>query len=237
VLGTVVPLVGLAHYGGKCFYCGGNATLPSTLYGWQKPSDETVEAFGPHPDLDIIRGEKAMVRCKRSIFLILLMGSLSPFASSQLRSISEFTQDRINNEKTFFILHETGEAEYAWTSEWTTATAYAADGKSAILVWYFKDGSKAYSEQGTGMTEIGKSLGYSLTNKSRNLEDIHRKKIQPLTRDNYPVKIELWIGEIGDSKGYAPEAMGDEACFKNASIEYNISNHFSSCRAGEKEAK
>jgi hypothetical protein len=188
-------------------------------------------------ELGILLGEKAMYRCKRAVFLILLMSSMSPFASSQLRNISEFTQDRINNDQTYFILHDSGEAEFAWASEWTTATAYAADGKSAILVWHFKDGSKAYSQQGEGITEIGKSLGYLLTNKLRNLEDIHRKKIQPLTRDNYPVKLELWIGEIGDSTGYSPEAMGDEVCFNKTGIEYNLSYHFSSCRAGEKETK
>jgi hypothetical protein len=208
------------------------------LYAWCTFSDGTVAVEPSNIRFsNVILGEKTMSFCKKSIFLLLLMGSLSPFASSQLRNISEFTQDRINNEKTFFILHDTGEAEYAWASEWTTATAYAADGKSAILVWHFKDGSKAYSEQGTGIGEVGKSSGYLLTNKSRNLEDIHRKKIQPLTRDNFPVKIELWIGEIGDSTGYSPEMLGDEACFKAPNIGNNISNHFSSCRAGEKESK
>jgi hypothetical protein len=186
---------------------------------------------------NIILGDKAMRYCKRAVFLMLLMCSLSPFASSQLRNISEFNQDRINNDQTYFILHDSGEAEFAWASEWTTSTAYAADGKSAILVWHFKDGSKAYSQQGDGIGELGKNMGYLLTNKSHNLEDIHRKKIQPLTRDNYPVKIELWIGDIRDSTGYSPEAMGDDACFKAPKIGYNISNHFSSCRAGEKEAK
>jgi hypothetical protein len=187
--------------------------------------------------LNIIPGEKAMDCLKRAVISLLLMGSLSPFASSQLRNISEFTRDRINKDKTYFILHDSGESEFAWASEWTTMTAYANDGKSAILVWHFRDGSKAYSQQGEGIGELGKNLGYLLTNKSSKLEDIHRKKIQPLTRDNYPVKIELWIGDIGVSTGYSPEAMGDEACFPAPSIEYNISYRFSSCRNGEKEEK
>jgi hypothetical protein len=182
-------------------------------------------------------GEKAMRYGKRATLLILLMGSLSPFASSQLRNLSEFSQDRINNEQTYFVLRDTGEADFAWASEWTHVTAYANDDKFAILVWHFKDGTKAYSQQGVGIGDLGKNSGYLLTDKSRNLEDIHRKKIQPLTRDNYPLRIELWIGGIDDSTGYSPEALGDAACFKASNIEYNISYHFSSCRAAEKAVK
>jgi hypothetical protein len=178
-----------------------------------------------------------MRRCKRTFFFILMMGSLCPAAISQLRNISEYTQDRIHTAQTYFILRDKGEAEYGWASEWTTSTAYDADGKSIILVWHFKDGSKAYSQQGEGIGELGKTKGYLLTNKSANLEDIHRKKIQPMTRDNYPVKIELWIGEIGDSAGYAPEVMGDKACFNAPSIGYNSPNHFSSCQDGENKTK
>jgi hypothetical protein len=212
--------------------------VPPALLAWCTFSDGTVAVKPSNIGFsNIILGERAMRCCKRAVFFMLLMGSLSPFASSQLRNISEFTQDRINNDQTYFMIKESGDAEFAWASEWTTTTAYANDGKSIILVWHFKDGSKAYSQQGEGIGEIGKSMGYLLTNKSRNLEDIHRKKIQPLTRNNYPVKLEIWIGEIGDSTGYAPEAMGDEACFKEPSIGYNISYHFSSCRAGEKQAK
>ena len=165
------------------------------------------------------------------------MGSLGPFANSQLRNLSQYTRDRINTAQTCFVLHDTGDAEYVWVSEWTHATAYAADGKSAILVWHFKDGSKAYSQQGKGVGEFGKTTGYLITDKSPDLEDLHRKKIQPLTRDNYPVKLELWIGEIVDSTGYAPEAKGDEVCFNAAAIEYNIPYHFSSCGDVGKEAK
>jgi hypothetical protein len=178
-----------------------------------------------------------MHRCTGTVLFVLLMGTLCPFANSQLRNFSEYAQDRINLEQTYFILHETGEADYAWASEWTDRTAYAADGKSAILVWHFKDGSKAYSEQGTGIGEFGKNSGYLIANKSGNLEDVRRKKIQPLTRENYPVKVELWIGDIGDSAGYSPEAMGDTACFSATTISYNTSYHFSGCGAGAKEAK
>jgi hypothetical protein len=178
-------------------------------------------------------GEKSMRHCKRVVFLILLVGVLCPFASSQLRNFSEYNQDRINREQTGFVLYDTGKADYVWTSEWTHMTAYAADGKSAILVWHFKDGTKAYSQQGEGIGEFGKTTGYLIKNTSHELEDIDRNKIQPLTRDNYPVKIELWIGEIGDATGYGPEFKGDEACFQAAAIDYDISYSFSEC--GEEE--
>jgi hypothetical protein len=174
---------------------------------------------------------------KMTVFLIWLTANISPLAISQLRNISEYDRDRINTEKTYFVLRDTGKAEFSWATEWTTSTAYAADGKSAILVWHFKDGSKAYSRHGQGIGEFGKSAGYSITDKSAKLEDIHGKPIQPLTRANYPVKIELWVGEIVDSTGYSLEAMGDEACFQSPGIEYNISYHFSGCKAGGKEMK
>ena len=185
------------------------------------------------PYMTSLSGEKTMRCCKRALYFTILMSSIIPFANAQLRNMSEYTQDRINTEQTYFVLHDTGEAEYVWVSEWTHTTAYAADGKSAILVWHFKDGKKAYSQQGEGVGEFGKTTGYLITDTSRVLEDIHRNKIQPLSLVNYPVKIELWIGKIEDSTGYAPEAKGDEACFKAPAIEYNIQWHFSSCRTEE----
>jgi hypothetical protein len=187
--------------------------------------------FGPKSRRETMR------RYKRAVLLMLLVGILSPFAISQLRNLSEYSRDCINTAQTHFVLHDTGAAEFGWASEWTHTTANANDGKSAIFIWHFKDGSKAYSEQGDGIGEIGKNSSYLLTNASSNLEDIHRKKIQPLTLNNYPVKVELWIGEIGNSAGYSPEILGDEACFKASSIEYNTSYKFSSCRANEKEIK
>lgn len=170
-----------------------------------------------------------MRHCKIAVFLMFLVSILSPFANSQLRNFSQYNRDRINTDQTRFVLHDTGEAEYVWVSEWNHATAYAYDGKSAIVVWHFKDGTKAYSQQGEGVGEFGKTTGYLITDTSPYLEDIHRKKIQPLTRDNIPVKIELWIGEIVDSTGYVPEFKGDEACFQAAAIEYEISYYFSEC--------
>lgn len=170
-----------------------------------------------------------MHRIPRCTFLLILLSFLTPSGFSQLRNLSEYTQDRIKPDQTYFVLHDTGSAEFAWASEWTHMTANTYDGKSAIFVWHFKDGSKAYSQQGTGIGDIGKNSGYLLTDKSADLEDIHRKKIQPLTLNNYPVKVELWIGEINDSKGYSPEAFGDEVCIQAPGIEYNVSYRFSEC--------
>jgi hypothetical protein len=170
-----------------------------------------------------------------AFLLFLLIANRTGFP--QLRNISEYTQDRINPEKTYFVLHDNGDAEFGWTSEWTQMTALALDGKSAIMIWHFKDGSKAYSQQGEGIGYIGMNSGYLLTNKASTLEDIHHKKIQPLTRDNYPVKVELWIGEIGDSTGFSPEKEGDEVCFESPAIKYNVSYSFSNCSSEEKETK
>jgi hypothetical protein len=170
----------------------------------------------------------------RSAFLVFLLNAISPPAFSQLRNISQYSQDRINTEQTYFVLHDTGVAEFGWASEWTHMTPLANEGKSAMFLWNFKDGSKAYSTQEQDVGEIGKSLGFLLTGKSSNLEDVHHKKIQLLTLNNYPVKVELWIGEIGDSAGFSPEVLGDAVCLDAPGIEHNRSYHFSSCELAEK---
>ena len=170
-----------------------------------------------------------MRRIIPGIFFVVLLSVLIASGFSQLRNISQYTRDRINPDQTYFVLHDNGSAEFVWSSEWTQMTAMAYDGRSAIFVWHFKDGSKAYSQQGRGIGEIGKNTGYLVTDKSAGLEDIHRKKIQPLTLNNYPVKVELWVGDIGDSQGYSPEFLGDDACVSVPGIEYNILYRFSEC--------
>lgn len=170
-----------------------------------------------------------MHRMIRSTFFLVLLSVLTASGFSQLRNLSQYTRDRIIPDRTYFVLHDNGSAEFVWASEWTHMTANAYDGKSAIFVWHFKDGSKAYSQQGIGIGEIGKSMGYLVTDKSANLEDIHRKKIQPLTLNNYPVKVELWVGQVGDSEGYSLEFLGDDACVQAPSIEQNITYRFSEC--------
>ncbi len=170
---------------------------------------------------------------RSAAFLILLINS-SGF--SQLRNNSEYLQDSINTDKTYFVLHDTGVAEFWWASEWTNASVDLYSDKSAIFLWHFKDGSKSYSLQEQEIGEIGKNSGFLLERKSSNLEDIHRKSIQPLTRNNYPVKVELWIGKVGESPGFSPEIMGAALCLaaQPQSIEYNHPYHFSSCEPGDK---
>jgi hypothetical protein len=166
----------------------------------------------------------------RAAILCLLMG-MSSSGSAQLRNNSEYMQDSINPDKTYFILHDTGAAEFGWASEWSNASADFYSEKSAIFLWHFKDGSKFYSLQEQQIGEIGKNSGFLLTRKSSKLEDIHRKSMQPLTQDNYPVRVELWIGEVGDLNGFSPEIPGAALCLKapGQKIEYNRPYHFSLC--------
>lgn len=170
----------------------------------------------------------------RASFLLFLMAAMCSSGFAQLRNLSEYLQDCINADKTYFILRDTGTPEFGWASEWTHVTANAIEGKAAIFVWHFKDGSKAYSLQAEDIGDIGKNAGYLLASKSSNLEDVHRKKIQPLTRNNFPVKVELWIGKIENATGYILESLGHAACFNESTIENNRTYHFSECPAAEK---
>lgn len=174
---------------------------------------------------------------RRGAFFVLLLTCATVYAHAQLRNFSEYNRDRINTDQTYFVLHDTGIAEYAWASEWTHSTAYAADGKSAILVWHFKDGQKAYSQQGEGIGEFGKTTGYLISDTSGHLQDIHGNRIQPMSVNNYPVKIELWIGDVEDSTGFKPEAKGDEICFEASAITHDSTYYFSDCRDEESNAK
>jgi hypothetical protein len=170
----------------------------------------------------------------KASLLLFLMTAISSSGSSQLRNLSEYSQDRINADKTYFIIRDTDATEFGWASEWTHVTANATEDKSAIFVWHFKDGSKSYSLQAEDIGEIGKNSGYLLINKAPNLEDVHRKKIQPLSRNNFPVKVELWIGKIENESGYTLEMLGDAACLKETTIENNRTYHFSECPAAGK---
>jgi hypothetical protein len=149
---------------------------------------------------------------------------------SQLRNLSEYSQDCINREKTYFLLQEKDGADYGWASEWTHTTAYANPEKAIMFLWHFKDGSKAYTRQGDLLGDAGQSTGYLLCDQSANLQDASRKKIQPMSKTNYPVKVELWIGEIGDSNGFSPETLVDAACFSAQSIEFNRRYNFTDCK-------
>jgi len=161
--------------------------------------------------------------------LALLLGAAVPSGYSQLRNLSEYTHDCIHLEQTGFTAGGAA-AEYRWASEWTHTTAYAYPDKTAILLWKFKDGTKAYSNQGDFfLGDLGKATGYLITGHAKELEDIHGRKIQPMTLSNFPVALELWIGEIHASTGYAPESQLDRVCFEAQEIQPNEAQHFVRC--------
>lgn len=162
--------------------------------------------------------------------LALCLNAATAPGFSQLRNLSEYSEDCIHKEKTYFTLQEKEGADFGWASEWTHTTANAHPEKAAMFVWHFKDGSKAYAQQGELLGDAGQSTGYLLTDRSANLEDVQRKKIQPMSKTNFPAKVELWIGEIGDSNGFSPETLVDAACFNAQSIEYNHSYSFADCQ-------
>ena len=163
-------------------------------------------------------------------FLAVLLSAAGSSGFSQLRNLSEYSQDCIQSDKTYFVLHDTGNADFGWASKWTHTTANAYPDKAAMFLWKFKDGSKAYAQQGDLIGDLGQATGYLITEHAENLEDVHRKKIQPMTASNYPVEVELWIGEIGDSAGFAPEILVDKACFDAPRIELNQAYYSSECK-------
>ena len=164
-------------------------------------------------------------------FVAVLLSVAIPPGIAQLRNLSEYSQDCIVADKTYFVWRDAGSADFGWTSQWTHTTANAYPEKKAMYVWKFKDGSKAYSQQADFLVgDLGQATGYVITGQSATLEDAHRKKIQPITAANYPVEVELWIGEIDDSAGYAPENLLDTVCFNAQNIRSNESNHFSRCK-------
>jgi hypothetical protein len=168
-------------------------------------------------------------------FILALLTGACPSAFSQLRRISPYTQDRINNEHTFFILKDADTAGFGWASEWTQMTVNVYEEKSVVFVWHFKDGTKAYSRQGDHVGDAGMYTSWMPTNESQNLENARREKVQPATRANYPVKVELWIGEAENDTGFKPEFLVDTACFKVQNLEYG--RRYNSSECAEKSAE
>ncbi len=171
-----------------------------------------------------------MCHLMRVVFLAFLLNFTTALAFSQLWNNSEYIQDRINTDQTYFILKEAGVAEFAWASEWTNDTVMNNEDKSAMFLWHFNDGTTAYSLQEEFIGDIGKNAGFLRAAQSATLEDINRKQIQPLTRSSYPVKVELWIGEVEESTGFSPQFLGESLCMDAQSIEPNRKYHFSSCQ-------
>jgi len=165
----------------------------------------------------------------RIALLAFLLSGLCRPGFSQLRNHSPYIYDRINTDQTYFVLHDTNTADFGWASDWTEESAMNYEEASSMFVWHFKDGSKAYVQQGEHVGDVGMITSYSLKDKSSNLDDIHRKKIQPLTRTNYPVKIELWVGEAAKEADYKPQRLIDTVCLDAQTVEYNRTYQFVNC--------
>jgi hypothetical protein len=171
-----------------------------------------------------------MFRIIRAFAIVMLLISANPSGFSQLRNISPYSADRIQPDKTYFVLKDSNTAAFAWASEWTQGTVVDYSEKSVFFMWHFKDGSKAYSRHKGYFDEVGISIDFLLTTESGNLEGPKQTRIQPMTLNNFPVKIELWIGAFDEQTGFKPETRVDAACFEGQSIEYGRIYHFSVCK-------
>jgi hypothetical protein len=173
--------------------------------------------------------EAAMNHFTRVFLFLFLLNAGTIAGLSQLRNLSDYTENRINIEKTYFLIHDDASVEFGWASEWTHAVSNGVPEKAAFFLWHFKNGVKAYSLVLEQLGDAGMKTGYLLTGKASNLEDVRRKSIQPMTRENYPVRLELWVGTLTESDGYTLENMVDAACFETQAIESNRSYHFTHC--------
>jgi hypothetical protein len=165
----------------------------------------------------------------RMALLMVLLTVFCPPGFSQLRNHSPYFHDRINTDQTYFVIHDTNAADFAWASEWTEESAMNYSEASAIFVWHFKDGAKGYAQQGEHIGDFGMVTSYLLTDKASSLIDIHRNKIQPLTRTNYPVKVELWIGEAEKKADLKLNLLIDTVCLEAQNIENNRTYNFVNC--------
>jgi hypothetical protein len=170
-----------------------------------------------------------MNRRIRPVFLLCLIIAAAASGICQLRNLSNYGQDCINTDQTYFVLRDNGSAEFGWASEWTHLSANNFPDKMAMVIWHFKNGQKAYSRVIELLGDAGGSTGYFLTGKSADLQDVNGKSIQPMTLDNYPVKIELCLGDIVKSTGFSPDTLIDTACLESRKIDYNATYHFTQC--------
>jgi hypothetical protein len=175
-------------------------------------------------------GKTAMRLMMQASSIVILIFAVTQPGFSQLRNLSPYSWDCINRDGTYFVLHETGTADYHWSSEWTHMTVNAYADGVILFVWHFKDGTKAYARQGESVGDLGQITGYLVTDQSQNLQDVHGGKIQPMTRENYPVKVELWIGQIGDTAGFTPGTLFDAVCLNAQTVDYGRPYHFGDCQ-------
>jgi hypothetical protein len=169
-----------------------------------------------------------MARVTRIFWAAFLLNLAGPAGFCQLRYPSPYSADQINTDQTSFILKDSETATFRWVSEWTQMTVQNYEEKDAIFVWHFKDGTKAFSAYGQKIGDSGNIVSYLLTGESAKLESAGREKVQPLTLANFPVKVELWIGDAGNAR-FEPGTLIDAACSSAQSIEYGRAYHFVSC--------
>jgi hypothetical protein len=165
----------------------------------------------------------------KTMLIMVVLCSATVSVHAQLRMHSPYDYDRINTTGTWFLLHETGKAEFTWASEWTQQTAYAFSDLSAIFVWHFKEGMKAYSRQGEFVGDFGRLTRYDLKQNQSELVDMNHHEIQPMNRNNFPVKLELWIGEVSETSGFDPQMLVHQVCFDASGIEYGRQYQFNDC--------
>ena len=170
-----------------------------------------------------------MSRYTRAVCIAALLMTAASSGYPQLRYLSPYSEDRINPDQTYFVLKNPTTALFGWSSEWTQMTVQNYEDSRAIFVWHFKDGTKAYSRHREySIGDSGNVTSYLLKNESSDLEDVRGQKIQPLSLNNFPVKIELWVGEA-DSAGYRPGTLIGQSCLDSKSIELGRTYHFSDC--------
>jgi hypothetical protein len=170
-----------------------------------------------------------MHRFFRISMAVFLLNAFISAGFPQLRQPSEYMADRINLEHTYFVLYNSNEAGFGWGSEWTQTSSQNFEEKNALLLWHFKDGSIAYTRQGEYIGDFGMLRPYLMTEESKTLRDLHHNPIQPLTLENFPVKIELWTGEAGDPADFKPETLLDSVCLAEQKIEYGYAYYFFGC--------
>ncbi|MDM7995584.1 MAG: hypothetical protein QUT30_07875 [Acidobacteriota bacterium] len=170
-----------------------------------------------------------MRRFVEAISLLAMLCVPGPCGFAQLRYDSDYSVDRVNTEQTSFLLKDSGAAEYHCASEWTTLTVQTNLTRTVFFIWHFKDGTKGFARQVEYVGDIGVRTEFLMTHSFADLEDQKGKKIQPMTRDNYPESVEIWLGEYEAASGYTPEILIDKVCLDAQTIEFNLPYHFKSC--------
>ena len=155
----------------------------------------------------------------RVVVAVVLITVSEPFTYGQ----AGFPEDRIDTVNTTFAFGP----NFRWSSEWTSETVATHGDKNVMFLWHFKDGTVGYVFNGNHLSDAP-LVGYRMSNAGASpLEDINRNSIQPLTLTNFPVKVELYLGESEFFTTYVPQILIDTVCFGGESIESGQVYHLS----------